>query len=244
MTTGPKNKISITDLKKRAEGGDVEAQTALGLLYEIGLDVPGPDAKESAKWWGMAAKAGNATAQFSLAEIIANEFEDNDENKAMAQALYKKAESGGLMRSDKAMRILDRESGEGWKVLVVDDAPTVRISVKAFLEAEGCDVVEAVDGQDAINILRKTPDIKMVFTDINMPNMDGFEMIKSMRLSSQWAKIPVVIMTTESSEEAVAAGKKLQINGWIVKPARPQIIRRYLNKQMGLARKAKLPAAS
>lgn len=244
MNSGPKNKIGIEELKKRAEAGDVEAQSSLGLLYELGFEVPAADAKEAAKWWGMAAKAGNSTAQFSLAELLTHEFEDSEENKAMAQALYKKAESGGFIRADKAMRLLDKDSGSAWKVLVVDDTATVRISVKAFLEAEGCEVFEAVDGQDAINRLRKTPDIKIVFTDINMPNMDGFEMIRSMRLSSQWADIPVVIMTAENSEEAVATGRKLQVSGWILKPARPQLIRRHLNKLMDQTKKTKLPAAS
>lgn len=244
MNSGPKNKIGIAELKKRAEAGDVEAQSALGLLYELGFEVPAVDPKEAAKWWGMAAKAGNSTAQFSLAELLNNEFEDTEENKAMAQVLYKKAESGGLMRADKAIRLLDKESGSSWKVLVVDDAVTVRTAVKGFLEAEGCEVFEAVDGQDAINRLRKTSDIKIIFTDINMPNMDGFEMIKSLRLSSQWADIPVVIMTTENSEEAVATGRKLQVSGWILKPAKPQLIRRHLNKLMGPAKKNKLSPAS
>ena len=244
MNSGPKNKIGINELKKRAEGGDVEAQSSLGLLYELGIEVPSADAKEAAKWWGMAAKSGNATAQFSLAELLTHNFDDTEENKAMAQALYKKAETGGFMRADKAMRMLDKDSGSAWKVLVVDDATTVRISLKAFLEAEGCEVIEAIDGQDAINILRKTSGIKLVFTDIKMPNMDGFEMIRSMRMSSQWSEIPVVIVTTENSEEAVAMGKKLQVSGWIVKPARPQLIRRHLNKLMSRPKKTKLAAAS
>ena len=244
MSTNQKKKTSVEELKVRAEAGDVEAQSALGLFYELGIEVSNADPKEAAKWWGKAAKLGNTTAQFSLAEIISKDFEDTEENRAMAQALYTKAESAGLMPADKALRLLGKDSGQGWSVLVVDDAATVRIALKSLLEGEGCDVVEAADGQEAIQKMHKHPNIKMILTDLNMPILDGFAFIKIVRANEKWSHLPVIVMTTESSPETIAIGKQLHVNGWIVKPARPQIVRRYLSKLSQHAIKNKLKSAS
>ena len=223
-------KIPIDELKRRADSGDVDAQSALGLLYELGLDVPAADKEEAAKWFGKAAKAGDKVAQFSLAEIISKDFDETDENRAMAQALYKKAEEGGLVREDKALRVLSKDSGKAWQVLIVDDSATIRVGMRAFLEAEGCVVTEAEDGQHGVDILRKNSDFTMIYCDVNMPRLNGFDFLKSVRAGSATAKIPVVIMTTENSPEMVGRGKSLGVNGWIVKPPRPHLVRKYLNK--------------
>jgi two-component system chemotaxis response regulator CheY len=228
LSTGGKKK-SIDDLKAKADAGNLEAQSALGLLFELGLEVEA-DPKEAAKYWGMAAKAGDAMAQMSLAGVISKNFEDTEEHRAMAQVLMKKAEEQGFVREDKAMRLLRKENGESIKVLLVDDSMTVRTPMKRYIEADGCEVVEASDGQEAIDILKKDKNIKMVFTDLNMPNVDGLTLIKIIRGIEALKSTPVVVVTTENHDNLVLKAKELGVQGWIVKPAKPHHIRRYLLK--------------
>jgi two-component system, chemotaxis family, chemotaxis protein CheY len=222
-------KKSIEELKFEAGKGDENAQSALGLLYELGLEVA-PDAKEAAKYWGMAAKSGNATAQFSLAQVIAKNFEDTDENRAMVQALYKKAEAQGVVRPEKVIRLLQQTKGNSIKVLIVDDIASVRVPLRSYLEAEGCEVLEAENGLEGLNILKKDPSIKLVFCDIKMKGMDGFEMVKTVNLTDSLKHIPIVMLTSENSDAAVLRGKQLSVKGWIVKPAKPHQLRKYLVK--------------
>jgi two-component system, chemotaxis family, chemotaxis protein CheY len=226
---GPK-KESIDHLKKRAEAGDVEAQNALGTLYDLGLGVPSEDKKEAAKWLGKAAKAGNTEAQFSLAEIISTSFDDTEENRAMAQALYKKAEAGGLVRPDKAVRLFERQLGKSIKIIVVDPHTSARLATKSLLEAEGFEVIEAKDGEDAMIVLRRNLDAKLIMTEVNMPKSDGYSLMSSLHANDQFKNIPIVVLSDETSTQAIQKAKKLGINGWIVKPARPQILTRYIKK--------------
>jgi two-component system chemotaxis response regulator CheY len=224
-------KQSIEELRLRAESGDVEAQAALGLLYELGLEVK-PDPKEAAKYWGMAAKTGDAMAQLSLAHIISKDFEDTDEYRAMAQVLFKKAEEQGFVREDKARRILQKSNGKTLKVLVIDDSTTSRVPIKKYIEADGCDVVEAASGLEALDILKRDPDIKMVFSDLGMPGMDGIQFLQYMRSSEQFKSMPVVVVTSQNQDHLVLKAKGIGIQGWIVKPARPHVLRRFLLKHV------------
>ncbi len=223
------SKTSIDDLKLEASKGSEEAQSALGLLYELGLEVA-PDPKEAAKYWGMAAKSGNATAQFSLAQIIAKDFDDTDENRAIVQVLYKKAEEQGVVRPEKVIRVFQKDKGKSIKVLIVDAVKSVRVPLRSYLEAEGCEVLEAEDGLEGLNILKKDPSIKLVFSDISMKGMDGFEMLNSISLVDSIKHIPVVLLTYENSDAAVLRGKQLNVKGWILKPAKPHHLRKYLVK--------------
>jgi two-component system chemotaxis response regulator CheY len=227
--SGKIKKKSIEDLRIKAESGDLEAQSALGLLYELGLEVK-PDPKESAKYWGMAAKTGDPMAQLSLANIISKEFEDTDEHRAIAQVLFKKAEEQGFVREDKAQRLLQRANGKSLKVLVIDDSITSRTPLKKYIEADGCEVIEAESGTDALAILKKDAEIKMVFSDLSMPGMDGLQLLKQMRSIDELKSIPVVVVTTQNQDLMVLKAKEIGIQGWIVKPARPHVLRRFLLK--------------
>ena len=222
-------KIQMDELKAKADAGDTEAQSALGLLYELGLGVS-LDMQEAAKYWGMAAKGGDPLAQFSLANIITTNFEDSEEHRAMSQILFKKAEEHGLVREDKALRLLEKEKGQAIKVLIVEDSATVRTPMKRYLEADGCEVMEAEDGQQGLDILKKNPTIKLIFTDLNMPVMDGIQMLKIMRGLDKIKDIPVIVITTENNDEMVKRGKALGVQGWIVKPAKPHTLRKHLLK--------------
>ena len=103
------------------------------------------------------------------------------------------------------------------KILAVDDSASIRQMVSFTLKGAGYDVVEAVDGRDG---LTKAGGDKfdMVITDLNMPQMDGIELITEARKLPGYTFIPIIMLTTESQAEKKDAGKKAGATGWIVKP--------------------------
>ncbi len=102
-------------------------------------------------------------------------------------------------------------------VLIVDDSPTVRKFVSVSLSMQGFSVVAACDGMDA---LEKLPQSKfdLVITDLNMPNMDGFELIKALRENADYKDLPVIILTSLGDEANKEQGAKLGVNSYVVKP--------------------------
>ena len=108
------------------------------------------------------------------------------------------------------------------KILIVDDSRTIRQQVGFTLSKEGFEVVEAEDGLDGINKLQGTPDISMIISDVNMPNMGGLEMIEAIRKIEQFKFIPIIMLTTESSGDKVERAKKAGASGWLVKPFNPE----------------------
>jgi len=87
------------------------------------------------------------------------------------------------------------------------------------LKNAGFSIVEAVDGRDALSKLTGSP-VQMLITDMNMPNMDGIELIRQVRSLPQYKYLPIVMLTTESQEQKKQAGRAAGASGWIVKPFR------------------------
>ena len=106
-------------------------------------------------------------------------------------------------------------------VLIVDDSASMRQLVSFALKDAGYEVIDAVNGRDALGKLNGTK-IEMVLTDLNMPEMDGIEFIKQFRNSSGYRFTPVVMLTTESQESKKQEGKQAGASGWIVKPFTPE----------------------
>ena len=104
------------------------------------------------------------------------------------------------------------------KILVVDDSSTVRDEVAGFLKSNGLDVTTAVDGKDGLSKLKADSGIKLVVTDVNMPNMDGLTMAEKIRSELGNTAVNIVMLTTESSPNMKERGKAAGIKGWIVKP--------------------------
>lgn len=105
-------------------------------------------------------------------------------------------------------------------ILTVDDSASMRQAVSFALRAAGYDVVEADDGTDAVGKL--SGPIQLVITDLNMPRMDGIELIKHIRTRSNHKHIPILMLTTESQPAKKEAAKAAGATGWIVKPFRPE----------------------
>jgi two-component system, chemotaxis family, chemotaxis protein CheY len=114
-------------------------------------------------------------------------------------------------------------------IMTVDDSTSVRQMVGFTLKRAGFEVVEAVDGQDAVNHLTNAT-IDMVITDLNMPNMDGIELIRHVRAKPQYKFIPIIMLTTESQDDKKQAGKAAGATGWIVKPFKPDQLLAVINK--------------
>jgi two-component system chemotaxis response regulator CheY len=106
-------------------------------------------------------------------------------------------------------------------VLIVDDSASMRQLVSFALRDAGYDVIDAINGKDAMNKLNGTK-IDMVITDLNMPEMDGIEFIKQVRNKSGYKFTPIVMLTTESQESKKQEGKQAGASGWIVKPFTPE----------------------
>lgn len=102
-------------------------------------------------------------------------------------------------------------------IMTVDDSASVRQMVALALTSCGHAVVEACDGVDALAKLADT-EINLMITDLNMPNMDGIELIRQVRALPQGRFIPILMLTTESQTERKLAGKAAGATGWIVKP--------------------------
>jgi two-component system chemotaxis response regulator CheY len=102
-------------------------------------------------------------------------------------------------------------------ILVVDDSATVRKFVSVSLSIQGFNVVTACDGMDALEKL-PTQNIDLVITDLNMPQMDGFELIKSLRENPAYQDIPVIILTSLSDGASKERSKNLGVHSYLQKP--------------------------
>lgn len=116
-------------------------------------------------------------------------------------------------------------------IMTVDDSASVRQMVSFTLKNAGYEVVEAVDGKDALSKLKG--EVKMIITDLNMPNMDGISLIKSVRTQAAYKFIPIVMLTTESQAEKKQEGKAAGATGWIVKPFKPDQLLAVIKKVLG-----------
>ena len=105
-------------------------------------------------------------------------------------------------------------------ILAVDDSASMRQMVSFTLKSAGYQVVEAVDGQDALE-KSGTRDFDLVLTDQNMPRMDGISLTRKLRENPKFARTPILILTTESSDEMKQSGRSAGATGWLVKPFDP-----------------------
>lgn len=107
------------------------------------------------------------------------------------------------------------------KILAVDDSKTMREMVSFTLKAAGYEVTEAEDGKDALRVLADGTRFDLIITDLNMPQMDGFDLIDQLRNSPLHKFVPILILTTESDPAKKERGKAAGATGWIVKPFNP-----------------------
>ncbi|MBS3963377.1 MAG: response regulator [Methylomonas sp.] len=117
-------------------------------------------------------------------------------------------------------------------ILAVDDSALMRQMVSFTLKGAGYDVVEAVDGVDALN-KAKTQAFDCVVTDVNMPNKDGIALIRDLRSLPNYKFTPMLMLTTESGADKKQQGKDAGATGWIVKPFNPEQLLKTIQKVLG-----------
>ena len=110
------------------------------------------------------------------------------------------------------------------KVLVVDDSPTVRQQVGMALRQAGFDVLEACDGAEGASKVETDQTIGMVILDINMPRMNGLEMLEKVKQGGSHANLHVIMLTSEGQQTLIERAKKAGAKGWIVKPFKPALL--------------------
>ena len=119
------------------------------------------------------------------------------------------------------------------KILVVDDSSTVRDEVAGFLRKHGLDVDTAVDGKDGLDKMKSNPGVRLVVSDVNMPNMDGLTMAEKIRGELAMSSVNIVMLTTESSPAMKERGKAAGVKGWIVKPFKGEAVLETFKKLAG-----------
>lgn len=106
------------------------------------------------------------------------------------------------------------------RILAVDDSPSMRDMVCIALTGAGFEVTQASDGRQALDLARKT-EFDLVLSDVNMPVMDGIELIRALRAEASYRHTPILMLTTEASLDRRKEGKDAGATGWIVKPFDP-----------------------
>ncbi|MAF98239.1 MAG: response regulator [Micavibrio sp.] len=117
-------------------------------------------------------------------------------------------------------------------VMTVDDSPTMRDMVSYTLKEAGYNVLEAEDGVQALSVLGQSK-ADIVITDLNMPNMDGLTLIKSLRSNPSYKATPILMLTTEADDAKKNAGREAGATGWIVKPFNPEKLLSVLKRIAG-----------
>lgn len=117
-------------------------------------------------------------------------------------------------------------------IMTADDSASVRQMVAFTLKQSGYEVIEAVDGKDALAKLG-TQKVDMLLTDLNMPNLDGIGLIKGVRGGGINRLIPIVMLTTESQDSRKTEGKVAGATGWIIKPFKPEQLIAVVRKIIG-----------
>jgi two-component system chemotaxis response regulator CheY len=122
-----------------------------------------------------------------------------------------------------------------YNVLIVDDSRSMRKVVKKALIASGFQVgecLEAGNGREALDVLRNNW-VDVILSDIHMPEMDGIEFMRNLRKEESWQDLPVIYITTESSEERLHEVMAMGAKGYLHKPFKPEAIRKLLSAVMG-----------
>lgn len=108
------------------------------------------------------------------------------------------------------------------RILIVDDSATVRQQVRVSLEQAGFNVVEAIDGVDGLQKAQAHADLAMCIADVNMPRMNGLQMIEQLRRVRP--TLTIVMLTTEGQPDMIARAKAAGAKGWIVKPFKAHLL--------------------
>lgn len=117
-------------------------------------------------------------------------------------------------------------------ILTVDDTASMRQMISFTLNSVGHEVIQACDGKEALQLLQGKK-VDLVIANVNMPNMDGIALVKSLREQADYKFTPILMLTTESQESKRQQGKVAGATGWIVKPFNPEQLLNVVKKVLG-----------
>ena len=121
------------------------------------------------------------------------------------------------------------------KLVVVDDSSTMRRIIKNTLERLGYnDILEGENGIEGWERMNANPDVKVLITDWNMPEMNGLDLVKKVRADDRFKDIPIIMVTTEGGKAEVITALKAGVNKYIVKPFTPQVLKEKLEVVLGV----------
>jgi two-component system chemotaxis response regulator CheY len=108
-------------------------------------------------------------------------------------------------------------------ILIVDDSASVRQVVGITLRGAGYEVIEGRDGQDALSKLQGQK-VHLIVSDVNMPNMNGIELVKAVKALPNYRFTPIIMLTTESADDKKREGQAAGAKAWVVKPFKPEVL--------------------
>ena len=155
--------------------------------------------------------------------VLTGDIDDKRREQLLAKGIVDYVAKDGRYSYQYAVRAIRRlEKNQSIKVLVVEDSSTTRKYITKLLSCHKFEIYQAVDGRDAIKVILEHPDIRLLITDYNMPNMDGFELVKTLR--SQYEKFDLVIIGLSAEGERSLSAKfiKTGANDFLSKPFNPE----------------------
>jgi two-component system, chemotaxis family, chemotaxis protein CheY len=117
------------------------------------------------------------------------------------------------------------------RILTIDDSKTIRDMLRMTLAGAGFEVLQAVDGQEGVEVMDREK-VDLVITDINMPRMNGYEVVRHLRGNPNHKKLPILVLTTESDTDKKHLARDAGATGWMVKPFDPDRLLATVNKVM------------
>jgi two-component system chemotaxis response regulator CheY len=114
------------------------------------------------------------------------------------------------------------------KILVIDDSDTVRQQVRYTLAEAGYEIIEAIDGIEGLEVIRATNDLSLALCDVNMPGMNGLEMLVEVQRTG--SSVPIIMLTSEGQPSLMQRARAAGAKGWIVKPFKPDLLLETVSK--------------
>jgi len=115
-------------------------------------------------------------------------------------------------------------------ILIVDDSPSTLMLMKFSLKKKGYNILEARNGEEAFEIIKKNLDIICVVTDINMPGMSGIDLVEKVRNNLQSKFMPILVLTNPDNPENIKKARSAGATGWLDKPFKPENLTKVIEK--------------
>jgi two-component system chemotaxis response regulator CheY len=118
-----------------------------------------------------------------------------------------------------------------WLILIVDDSAIARLQLRVAFEAKGAKVIEAENGREGLWRARDEA-VDLIIADVHMPVMDGLQMVQELRKQPTYAETPIFVLTSDAAGTRAAEGKRAGANAWIVKPIKPELLWKAVEKAL------------